>query len=97
MKVALAQLNPIVGDIQGNLVKAVQTLAGCSKDAPDLVVFPELFLVGYPPRDLLERPSFIAKTQEAIQDLLIVSKQYPQTGIILGAPQPSQQHTGKCR
>ncbi len=95
MKVTLAQLNPIIGDIQGNLAKAVQTLAECSKDSPDLVIFPELFLVGYPPRDLLERPSFIARTQEAVQELLRVSRQYPRTGIIVGAPQPSQQPTGK--
>jgi len=95
MKVTLAQLNPIVGDIQGNLTKAVQTLSECSKDAPDLVIFPELFVVGYPPRDLLERPSFIARTQGAIQKLLSVSKKYPQTGIIVGAPQPSRQPFGK--
>ncbi len=95
MKVTLAQLNPIVGDIQGNLAKAVQTLSECSKDAPDLVIFPELFLVGYPPRDLLERPSFIDRAQEAIQELVSVSKQYPQTGIIIGAPQPNRQSAGK--
>ncbi len=95
MKVTLAQLNPIVGDVQGNLAKAVQTLSACRKDAPDLVIFPELFLVGYPPRDLLERPSFIDRTQGAIEELLSVSKQYPQTGVIVGAPQPSQQPFGK--
>jgi NAD+ synthase (glutamine-hydrolysing) len=95
MKITLAQLNPTIGDIHDNLSKVTQTLSQCRKDSPDLVVFPELFLVGYPPRDLLERPSFIAKTQEAIQELLQVSKNYPQTGIIVGAPQPSQQPTGK--
>ena len=95
MKVTLAQLNPTIGDIQGNLVKAEKTLARCSKDQPDLVIFPELFLVGYPPRDLLERPAFIARTQAAIGELLKISQNFGQTGIILGAPQPSQQPTGK--
>ena len=95
MKITLAQLNPTVGDISGNLAKVTQTLSQCSKDSPDLVVFPELFLVGYPPRDLLERPSFIAKTDEAIRELSEVSQEYPQTGIIVGAPQPGQQSTGK--
>ncbi len=95
MKITLAQLNPTIGDIRGNLAKVRQTLSHCSKDSPDLVVFPELFLVGYPPRDLLERPSFIARTEEAIQELLQVSQKYPQTGIIVGAPQPGQQATGK--
>jgi NAD+ synthase (glutamine-hydrolysing) len=95
MKITLAQLNPTVGDIRGNVAKVKQTLSQCSKDSPDLVVFPELFLVGYPPRDLLERPSFIARTEEAIQELLEVSHKYPQTGIIVGAPQPGQLSTGK--
>jgi NAD+ synthase (glutamine-hydrolysing) len=95
MKITLAQLNPTIGDIRGNVAKVTQTLSQCSKDSPDLVVFPELFLVGYPPRDLLERPSFIARTEEAIQELLLVSQQYPQTGIIVGAPQPAQKSTGK--
>ena len=95
MKITLAQLNPTVGDISGNVAKVTQTLAQCSKDSPDLVVFPELFLVGYPPRDLLERPSFVARTEEAIRELLEVSQKYPQTGIIVGAPQLGQQSAGK--
>ncbi|MGD8434241.1 MAG: nitrilase-related carbon-nitrogen hydrolase, partial [Syntrophobacterales bacterium] len=95
MKITLAQLNPTVGDIRGNLAKVTKTLSQCSKDSPDLVVFPELFLVGYPPRDLLERPSFIASTEEAIRELLEVSQKYPQTGIIVGAPQLGQLSTGK--
>ena len=95
MKITLAQLNPTVGDIRGNVAKVTQTLSQCSKDSPDLVVFPELFLVGYPPRDLLERPSFIARTEEAIRELSEVSQKYPQTGIIVGAPQPGQHATGK--
>ena len=95
MKVMLAQLNPVVGDIEGNAAKVVRTLSKCSKDSPDLVVFPELFLVGYPPRDLLERSSFIDRVQESIRKLLNLSKNYPRTGIIVGAPQPSRQPTGK--
>ena len=95
MKVTLAQLNPTIGDIQGNLAKIAKTLSECSKDSPDLVIFPELFLVGYPPRDLLERPSFIARTQAAIEELLKVSQNFGQTGIIVGAPQANQQPTGK--
>ena len=96
MKITLAQLNPTIGDIQGNLAKVEKTLSACSKDSPDLVVFSELFLVGYPPRDLLERPSFIARTQGAIEKLLKVSQNYGQTGIIVGAPQPNHQPTGKA-
>jgi NAD+ synthase (glutamine-hydrolysing) len=96
MKITLAQLNPTIGDIQGNLAKVEKTLSACSKDSPDLVVFSELFLVGYPPRDLLERPSFIASTQGAIEKLLKVSQNYGHTGIIVGVPQPNHQPTGKA-
>ena len=96
MKITLAQLNPTIGDIQGNLAKVEKTLSACSKDSPDLVIFSELFLVGYPPRDLLERPSFIARTQGAIEKLLKVSRNYGQTGIIVGVPQPNHQPTGKA-
>ena len=96
MKITLAQLNPTIGDIQGNLAKVEKTLSACSKDSPDLVVFSELFLVGYPPRDLLERPSFIARTRGAIEKLLKVSRNYGQTGIIVGVPQPNHQPTGKA-
>ena len=95
MKLTLAQLNPTIGDIEGNLAKVKKTLTECSKDSPDLVIFPELFLVGYPPRDLLERPSFISRTQAAIEELLRFSQGFGQRGIILGAPQPNQQTTGK--
>ena len=95
MKLTLAQLNPTIGDIQGNLAKIEKTLSECRKDSPDLIIFPELFLVGYPPRDLLERSSFIARTQGAIEQLLKISQNFAQTGIIVGAPQPNRQPTGK--
>jgi NAD+ synthase (glutamine-hydrolysing) len=95
MKMTLAQLNPTVGDVQGNLAKVAHTLSLCREDSPDLVVFSELFLVGYPPRDLLERPSLMDRTQHAIGELLHLSKKYGDTGIIVGAPQPSRLPTGK--
>jgi NAD+ synthase (glutamine-hydrolysing) len=95
MKISMAQLNPIVGDIKGNTSKIIQTMAQCCEEEPDLVVFPELFLVGYPPKDLLERPWFIEKAQQAIQELAQFSLRYPQTGILLGAPFPTGKIVGK--
>jgi NAD+ synthase (glutamine-hydrolysing) len=95
MKVTLAQLNSTTGDIEGNLAKMLDVLSRSGKESSDLVIFPELFLVGYTPRDLLERPSFIEKTDRAIQELQRVSSQYPNTGIIFGAPLPSGRSTGK--
>ncbi len=94
MKITLAQLNPVVGDISGNL-KKLSELVGRFAPESDLIVFPELFLVGYPPRDLLERQTFIEKTQQAIQEVSRLSMQYPDTGLIVGAPRPSGRAVGK--
>jgi len=95
MRVTLAQLNCTIGDIEGNLATMVEVLFRCAKDASDLVVFPELFLVGYTPRDLLERPFFIEKTHRAIDEICRASRQYPGTGIVFGAPLPGEGSTGK--
>ena len=95
MIVTIAQLNPIIGDIKGNLKKIVDTLSQCKHDSPDLVVFPELYIVGYPPRDLLDRKWFIKNSQKAVRELISISTEYPQTGILVGAPQPTKKQTGR--
>lgn len=95
MKITLAQLNSTIGDIEGNLAKMVDVISRSARESSDLVIFPELFLVGYTPRDLLERPSFIEKTHRAIEEINQLSRQYPGTGIIFGAPLPSRRSTGK--
>lgn len=93
MKVAVAQLNPVVGDVEGNLDKAKRTLSRFEGKA-DLLIFPELFLVGYPPRDLLKRPSFIRKVQTALDRLVEVSGELSRTGIVIGAPVPTGKDEG---
>ena len=95
MKITIGQINPIVGDIQGNLEKIVSILSSTSKDKPDLVVFPELALVGYPPKDLLEREWFIQKTKTSLQKLAKISNNYMDIGILLGAPLLTGKDTGK--
>jgi NAD+ synthase (glutamine-hydrolysing) len=94
MKITLAQLNPVVGDVRGNLQKVVATLEQVHQTT-DLVVFSELFLVGYPPRDLLEKPALIRQVQEALEHLVALSARYPATGLLVGAPQPTGRDTGK--
>lgn len=94
MKITLAQLNPVVGDVSGNLKKIAATLE-MVRQTSDLVVFSELFLTGYPPRDLLEKPALIARVQEAIDDLVTLSTRHPDTGILVGAPLPTGRDTGK--
>ena len=95
MRITVAQLNPTVGDISGNVAKLVRTLSERTKDSPDLVVFPELFLVGYPPKDLLERAWFVARVQDAVRELQEVSENYPDVGILFGAPLPTGRANGK--
>jgi NAD+ synthase (glutamine-hydrolysing) len=94
MKITLAQLNPVVGDVRGNLAKVVATLEQEHR-ASDLIVFTELFLVGYPPRDLLEKPALMHRVQEALDHLVELSARYPGTGVLVGAPQPTGRDTGK--
>ena len=94
MKISIAQLNPTVGDVRGNAARVAEvfgTLAG----ATDLIVFPELFLVAYPPRDLLEKPTLITGVNQAVEELTRLSSRYTDTGIIIGAPMPSHLECGK--
>ena len=69
MRVALAQLNTTIGDFQGNLRMATQAIQRGRAEGCDLVVLPELALCGYPPMDLVERPSFVRANQQALQVL----------------------------
>ncbi len=86
MKISIAQLNPTVGDIEGNMKKMADALEQGSRESSDLVVLPELFLSGYPPRDLLERSWFIEQNQQALQKMLNISAAFPSTGILFGVP-----------
>ncbi len=94
MKITLAQLNPIVGDVSGNLAKAAGVLKEAGP-ASDLIVFPELYLSGYPPRDLLEKPAFIERLQEAVHELAAHTRKYPETGVLVGVPRPTSRRGGK--
>src|SRR5262249_22364478 len=70
MKIALAQINPTVGDIDGNLRRIRDFTARAKARGADLVVFPELSITGYPPRDLLDLPTFIHKSRAALEELV---------------------------
>lgn len=69
MKIALAQINPTVGDISGNSRKIRAWTARAADAHADLVIFPEMCITGYPPRDLVEHQHFIEKNKKAVQDL----------------------------
>ncbi len=85
LKIALAQLNPTVGDIAGNKAKAQAARADAVAAGADLVMFPELFLIGYPPEDLVLKPSFQIAVDEALADLAQETKDGG-PGYLIGAP-----------
>ncbi|TDO83493.1 NAD+ synthase (glutamine-hydrolysing) [Halanaerobium saccharolyticum] len=93
MKIKIAQLNPIIGDIEGNLNKLQQTVSELEKGT-DLVIFSELFLTGYPPRDLLVKPWFIKKIKSALAEVKKISQKV-EGGILLGTPMPTQKKYGR--
>ena len=69
MKIALAQFNPIVGDIRGNVVRMSGFIDRAKASGAGLVVFGELSVVGYPPRDLLKKDGFVADSVAAVEKL----------------------------
>ena len=85
MKLFLAQINNIVGDIDGNLKRAIDILDQAEELNSDLVVFSELFLSGYPPEDLVLKKSFVEECRNALDTLINYSKT-KKLGLIIGLP-----------
>ena len=83
MKIAIAQMNCIVGDIAGNAKKIVTSATLAKEQGATLVVTPELSLCGYSPEDLLLRPDFLLACEDA---LLALAKQLPDIAVIVGHP-----------
>jgi NAD+ synthase (glutamine-hydrolysing) len=69
IRLALAQVNPVVGDLPGNAKKVIETIEQARSQGAELVAFPELVLTGYPPEDLLLRPEFIDQNQAALEEV----------------------------
>ncbi|GIV61472.1 MAG: NAD+ synthase [Rhodothermaceae bacterium] len=93
MRIALAQINPIVGDLEGNSRRIVDTARQARQAGADLVVFPELCVTGYPPLDLLENTYFIEAATRAVS--WIAREAPPDTGLIVGAPVRNTDRIGK--
>lgn len=81
MKIALCQINPIIGDIEGNKAKILDGYTKGVRDGADLVIFPELALCGYPPQDLIEKEEFRKTVKFAASDL---ASQTGKTGLLFG-------------
>lgn len=74
MKIACAQVNPTVGDIAGNTRKILQFTKLAKEQSAHLVIFPELAITGYPPRDLLERSHFVESNLQALNELKVYAQ-----------------------
>ena len=74
MKIALAQINPTVGDFAGNLEKIVAASRKAASQGARLTVFSELAICGYPPADFLEKPSFLARCETAVDELAMATR-----------------------
>jgi len=70
LKIALAQINPTIGDLRGNSRKIEEACLSARREGADLVVFSELVLTGYPPRDLLYKPDLISEGEKALEFLV---------------------------
>jgi len=92
VKIALAQINPTVGDFTGNAAKLRHNTILARSRGADLIVFPELSVCGYPPRDLVEVPAFVARSREVLERL---AAEFPDIAIIAGFPSPAASETGK--
>ena len=94
MKIALAQINPTVGDFQGNLEKIIATSRRAAGQGARLTVFSELAVCGYPPADFLEKPSFLARCRTAVDELAAASVNLS-TAILAGVALPAEPGRGK--
>jgi len=91
MKIALAQFNPTVGDFEGNRKRILELAHEAQRGGAELAIFSELCLCGYPPQDLIERPSFVERNQ---QELVCLAREIPMTSLV-GFVGKAQDDAGK--
>jgi NAD+ synthase (glutamine-hydrolysing) len=94
VKIALAQINPTIGDFDGNARKILDFTARAAQGDADLVLFPELAVCGYPPADLLEKPAFVARAGQVIEEIAAQTANI-KTAVICGYVTPAHHGTGK--
>jgi NAD+ synthase (glutamine-hydrolysing) len=92
VKIALGQINPTVGDFSGNAAKHIEFSRRAQAGGADLILFPELSVCGYPPRDLVERSSFLARNHEVVEQIAASTRGI---SVICGLVTPAESETGK--
>jgi len=94
MRIALGQINTTVGDLSGNAGIMLRTARRAAETGADVVVFPELSLLGYPPQDLLDRPALVEQAQTEIQNLATAAAPL-KISIVCGTVDPVDSPEGK--
>jgi NAD+ synthase (glutamine-hydrolysing) len=92
VKIALGQINPTVGDFSGNAAKIVQFALQARTAGAGLILFPELAVCGYPPRDLVERPSFVARNRTTVER---IASETQGIAVVCGLVTPAEAESGK--
>jgi NAD+ synthase (glutamine-hydrolysing) len=92
VKIALGQINPTVGDFSGNAAKMIEFSRRAQASGAGLILFPELSVCGYPPRDLVERSSFVARNQESVEKIAAATRGI---AVICGLVTAAHAETGK--
>lgn len=92
MKIALGQINPTVGDFSGNAAKIIQFAMQARNAGAGLILFPELAICGYPPRDLVENPSFVARNRTTAER---IAAETQGIAVICGMATPAEAESGK--
>jgi NAD+ synthase/NAD+ synthase (glutamine-hydrolysing) len=92
VKIALGQINPTIGDFTGNSKKIIEFSRQALTLGAEMILFPELAVCGYPPRDLLEKPAFVERNQQVVNE---IAQAVPQLTIICGFVSPAKVETGK--
>ena len=93
---ALAQLNPKLGDLEGNAALIASAAQAAHAAGAKLLLTPELALTGYPPEDLLLRPAFITAAENTLAELCKVLGAYPNLSVVVGHPQRSAVGLQNC-
>lgn len=93
MHIIASQINPRVGDLKGNTARIISSIKNAERSGADLVVFPELALTGYPPKDFLLLPAFMDEVEESLKEIVFSSAGI---GVILGIPRriPEKKRSG---
>jgi NAD+ synthase (glutamine-hydrolysing) len=95
VKIALAQINPTVGDFAGNTKKILEYATRAEKLGAELVVFPELATCGYPPADFLEKTAFLDRAAQAVAEVAAWTRQDGRPAILCGTVMPTSSPVGK--